>query len=219
MTVEVYVESDVGAHIDNATVAWLFDLDYWGRCGQGHDEASALAALRATPVEPAALRVVERISGDERAFQRDRQPATPAEVTRTLAILHRERGQTLGLIASASIAELDWDDPERVLPPWALWRTLSQMAWHIADTESRYYLPQLGLPALPRGTNLREELRQSHDYVREILTQIGPDLYRITATGEVWTTVKVLRRLAWHERSELITMRRLLKQARIALAT
>lgn len=31
--------------------------------------------------------------------------------------------------------------------------------------------------------------------------------------GEVWTTVKVLRRLAWHERSELRTLRRLITLA------
>ena len=145
--IDIYVESGVGAHIDNAAVAWLFAPDYWGRCGQGYDEASAL--LRS-----------QRSSAS--ACQRDREPATATEVTRTLEILHHVRGQTLELIASASMAELDWDDPEKVLPSWARWRTLRQMAWHIADTESRYYLPQLGLPALPRGTDLLDELQRSY---------------------------------------------------------
>jgi hypothetical protein len=31
----------------------------------------------------------------------------------------------------------------------------------------------------------------------------------VEADGEVWTTTKLLRRLAWHERSELRVMREL----------
>ncbi len=93
------------------------------------------------------------------------------------------------------------------------------MAWHIADTESRYYLPQLDLPALPKGVDLLDELHRSYEYVRETLTRLAPDRHRVTDTGEEWTTVKVLRRLAWHERSELITMCRLLERARATLAT
>lgn len=213
----MYVESGVGAHIDNATVAWLFDLDHWGRCGQGHDEASALAALGTAIGQPKTFTIAERITGDECAFARDQQPATPAELAATLRILHQVRKQTLALIASASPAELDWDDLERTLPGWARWRTLRQMAWHIADTESRYYLPQLGVPALPRGSDLMEELRHSYDHVRRTLGEIAPDRYRTMSTGEEWTTVKVLRRLAWHERSELITMQRLLARARVSL--
>jgi hypothetical protein len=32
---DAYVEVGVGAHVDNAVVAWAFDLDLWGTCGQG----------------------------------------------------------------------------------------------------------------------------------------------------------------------------------------
>lgn len=35
--------------------------------------------------------------------------------------------------------------------------------------------------------------------------------------GTEWTTVKVLRRLAWHELGELVVLRRLLARARFAL--
>ncbi|HEV3364579.1 MAG TPA: hypothetical protein VG795_10675 [Acidimicrobiia bacterium] len=35
--------------------------------------------------------------------------------------------------------------------------------------------------------------------------------------GERWTTTKVLRRLAWHERAELEVMKQMLRKARLAL--
>jgi hypothetical protein len=216
---DLYIESGVGAHIDNATVAWLFGLDYWGVCGQGYDEPSALAALGTAIGQPlATFTIVERIVGDERVFARDLQPATSAELARTLEILRSVRPQTLSLVLSATTAELNWDDPERVLPTWASWRTLAQMAWHIVDTESRYYLPSLGLPALPRGTDLVDELQRSHDHVQQVLSRLPSQHYHKTSRGEEWSTVKLLRRLAWHERSELVTMRRLLARARSALS-
>lgn len=211
-----YVEVGVGAHVDNAAVAWTFDLDLWGTCGQGLQEASAVQALaraaghaRGAAQQPT---VVERIHGDEQAFRRDHQPATPSERAHTLGILGAAREHTLALIAACSDAVLDWDDPERVLPPWATWRTLRQMAWHVADTESRYYLPALGLPARPREGDLLTELQRSAEHVRMAVTNVAPALVRRSG-GEVWTTTKLLRRLAWHERGELVVMQRLAEQA------
>ncbi len=65
---DVYVESGVGGHIDNATQAWMFDLDHWGTCGQGDDEAAALADLArralvasARHLEPAEAAVEEEL--------------------------------------------------------------------------------------------------------------------------------------------------------------
>jgi hypothetical protein len=211
-----YVEVGVGAHVDNAVVAWAFDLDLWGVCGQGTSEASALDALAraASAVRGAVpVRVVERIHGDEQAFARDHQPAADSERARTLDTLAEARGETLALIAACPDPVLDWDDPQRVLPPWANWRTLRGMAWHVADTESRYYLPGLGLPARPREGDLLEELRRSGEHVRAVVATVAPALVR-EAPGQVWTTTKVLRRLAWHERSELRTMRLLAERAR-----
>jgi hypothetical protein len=37
-----YLEADVAMAADHTTVAWAFDLDLWGRCGQGPDDNSAL---------------------------------------------------------------------------------------------------------------------------------------------------------------------------------
>jgi hypothetical protein len=214
---DAYLEVGVGAHVDNAVVAWAFDLDLWGTCGQGLHEAAAVAALEhaAARVRVAARQVVvvERIHGDEQAFQRDHQPATPSERTQTLAILRAARQQTLALIGACPDAVLDWDDPQRVLPPWASWRTLRQMAWHVTDTESRYYLPRLGLPSRPREADLLVELRRSTQHVQAAVSSAPPALLRRSG-GEVWTTTKLLRRLAWHERGELVVMRRLAERAR-----
>jgi hypothetical protein len=211
-----YVESGVGAHVDDAVVAWAFDLDLWGVCGQGTSETSALEALvrAASDVRGTVpLQVVERIHGDEQAFARDHRPAADSERARTLDILAEARRETLALIAACPDLVLDWDDPGRVLPPWASWRTLRGMAWHVADTESRYYLPGLGLPARPRAGDLLEELRRSGAHVRAVVATVAPSLVR-EVPGQVWTTTKLLRRLAWHERSELRTMRQLAERAR-----
>jgi hypothetical protein len=214
----VHLEREAGVHIERATVAWCFDLAHWGRCGLGEDEASALAAL-AKEIGLAASRfeVVERIAGDERAFQRDRLPATAAETQRTVAILRSMRPRTMRLVASATADELDWRDPERRLSSWARWHSLRQIAWHLADTESRYYLPSLGERPLPRGGDLLAELDASHRHVLATIAALPPDRIVRDRGGE-WTTVKLLRRLAWHERSELRVMRRLLSRARTSMA-
>lgn len=211
-----YVEFGVGAHVDDAVVAWVFDLDLWGVCGQGTSEASALDALARTASEvrgTVPLRVVERIHGDEQAFARDHRPAADSERARTLEILAEARRETLALIAGCSDPVLDWHDPERVLPAWASWRSLRGMAWHVADTESRYYLPGLGLPARPREGDLWEELLRSGEHVRAVVASVASDLVW-EAPSQVWTTTKLLRRLAWHERGELVVMRRLTERAR-----
>jgi hypothetical protein len=216
----VYVEIGVAMAADCAAAAWAFEPDMWGRCGQGHNEESAVRALchdactgTSTGIDPI---VVERITGDEQAFARDLQPAGDVEREVTLAILAAVRAETLALVTASSPAVLDFDDPARTLPAWARWRTLRQMAWHLADTESRYYLPSLGLPARPAQPDLITELTASARHVHAAVSTMPAALVRRTPTA-VWTTTKVLRRLAWHERSELITMRHLAHHARAAI--
>lgn len=93
-------------------------------------------------------------------------------------------------------------------PSFARRHTLREMAWHIVDTESRYYLPSLGLPARPRAGDLITELTESAAHVCQTVQTMPADLVRRDG-GEVWTSVKVLRRLAGHERGELVAMRAL----------
>jgi hypothetical protein len=87
------------------------------------------------------------------------------------------------------------------------------MAWQVADTESRYYLPRLGLAGRPREADLLGELRRSAQHMQAAVSSVPSALLR-RSDGEVWTTTKLLRRLAWHERGELVVMRRLAQRAR-----
>ncbi|MGH9041926.1 MAG: DinB family protein [Acidimicrobiia bacterium] len=213
MTLVIYVETGVGGHTDDATQAWSFALEHWGRCGQGHDEPSALLALAGSlGLAPADFEVVERIQGDEGAFARDHQPASAGERAATRTILEQARAATIDLLTQATPAQLDWDDPQRVLPSWACWRTLRQMGWHLTRTESRYYLAALGVQAPPVAGDLIEELHRSHEHVLTTLEELPPAL-ATEVKGQRWTTTKVLRRLAWHERAELEVMRELLANA------
>jgi hypothetical protein len=228
VTADIHVEVGVGAHIDDATVAWTFDIAHWGLCGQGTDEQSAVEHL-AGPAhaayrgflerhgescpEPVRGEVVERVVGDEQAFQRDREPATDAELERTVQIHAWARADLLALLADATEAELDHDDPARIMPVWAPWRTIRQTARHIADTESRYYLAMLGVPPPERDDDLSADLDRSAAHVHRVLPTLPRDLVR-TARGEVWTTRKALRRLACHERGEVDAMRALLRRIR-----
>lgn len=227
----VFLEFGVGAHVDDATLAWIYDHHWWGLCGQGTDEPSALRDLtgRALPSYASFLRrhgevvppldsleVGERIHGDELTFQFDHQPATDEEVERTTAILVGARTELVALIEDCSETELDWNDPDRQLPHWARWRTLRQMAFHIADTESRYYLAALNVDPPERCDDFRKELDRSGAHVRAALENLERDR-AVTSAGERWTTRRVLRRLAWHERSELDAVRTLRDKARLAV--
>lgn len=234
--VAIYVESVVGTVRSGRSAAWAYDLDLWGCRGQGPNVQGAIDDLVRQCAEPLRPVVTERIEGDERAFRRDFQPCTEAERRTTLHILARARPATLELVRSLSDAALDWDDPERELPDWARWRTIRQLAWHIVNTESRYYLPECGLgyraPATdgtfaPDGTFqplhedtpkevLEAELDQSYDHVRNTVETIPADVVCADHSG-TWTTVKMLRRLAWHERGELVVMERLARKAIAAL--
>jgi hypothetical protein len=180
-----YIEADVGMADDHTTAVWAFDLDLWGRCGQGVDEDSALTALCIDIGHQVQPVVVEHITGDEQAFQRDLQPATDAERTTTLAILTATRRETLTLMTASPPDVLDFDDPTRTLPAWARWRTLRQMAWHLTDTESRYYLPSLGLPTRPPEPDLITELSASARHVHATVSTMPADLIHHDH-GEIW---------------------------------
>lgn len=210
--VSAFVETGVGMAYDSGSAAWIFDPDLWAMCGQGPDESAALRNLDMTLEDEIDLHVAERIRGDEQAFERDREPCTEHEWAITLAILEGVREDTIAFVASCPDAELDHDDPQRSLPAFASWRTLRDMAWHIADTESRYYLPSLELPGKPRAANIADELEESAEHVRNQLWEVPAD--RVVENDEVWTTVKLLRRLAWHEQNELAEIRRMLANMR-----
>lgn len=216
-----YVEINAGMAFDHWCAAWTFDSDLWGCCGQGPDEPSAVADLQrqinAVSGDELELVIAERMAaartGDEMAFSRDRRPCTMAERSATLAALAEVRPQTIALIQSGSDDVLDWDDPDRILPPYATWRTIRQLAWHVANTESRYYLPCTGLGYREATADLLTELEESAAHVRSVVTAMPADAIRKDEVYGTWTAVKLLRRLAWHERGELTVMRQLATRA------
>jgi hypothetical protein len=198
---EVWVESGVAMAHDAGAAVWSFDPDLWGVCIQGTTVDEAVTEFRARfgPV-----RIVQQLNGDELAFDRDLAPASDAERAATATILRDARARSLALAALPDEV-LDWDDSQRALPSFAGWRTIRDTLWHIADTESRYYLPSCGLPSYPRRTSLADELTDSAAHVRDVLESMPRDLV-VRADDQVWTSTKLLRRLAWHEPGELVAI-------------
>jgi hypothetical protein len=204
---DTYVELDTNMAFEGGVAAWTFDVDHWGVCGQGRDEAAALADLAAaldTTVDHLAVR--ERIYGDELAFTADHQAASEDERRATLDILAAARADTLAFYRSLPPELLDADDPDRVLPSFAKWRTPRAMLWHVCDTDCRYYPDGLGLPRRERAADLDTELAECAAHVRRVVETMPLDLANRYGAEE-WTSRKVLRRLAWHERGELVAMR------------
>ncbi|MCU1535417.1 MAG: hypothetical protein JWR53_1898 [Glaciihabitans sp.] len=208
-----YVETGVNRATIGGVAAWSFDLAHWGVAGQGRTEAAAVAELERLTGQPVDD-VVERIDGDERAFDRDRMPATAAERAITMAILAAARSETLALFDAATDEQLDREDPHRHPNNSARGQTPRQVFQHIADTESRDYLPALGLARREPTEDLRTELAASAVHVRAELLALPDHPLSNISGGEEWTTVKLLRRLAWHERGQLVTIRQLLQGAR-----
>ncbi len=224
--------------------ASAFDVDHWGLFADGTDEPSALGALERAHESFARflsrhgtgcgpfqeVQVMERRPAtDEGAFGFDRGPATPEERQRTLELYRWAREDLVRLVKTANDPELDWLDEGRRLPEWAWWRAARQMAWHCAITESCYYLPCVGvsrpqpfaklttpLPA-PSTAELLECLAVSQAHVEHWIEHLPADVV-VENDDEVWTTRKVLRRLAGHERAENDVTTALLQKARLALS-
>lgn len=81
------------------------------------------------------------------------------------------------------------------------------------NTESSYYLPNLDLGYRERAADLFEELELSAEQVQRVVEVMPADLV-VEGTQGIWTSTKVLRRLAWHERGELAAMRAMLAKMR-----
>jgi hypothetical protein len=210
--VKVYIDASRPLASVGEVAVWGFDLHVWGECAQAPTDELALAAYARRTGETD-LEVVERITGETDVFDRDLQPCLPAERERTLEILRAQRALTLGLLGSVSPAQLDVSDESVVQPRWMDWRTPAAIGWHIASTESSGYPKRMGLPVLPPLDDLIAELEASEAHARRLVETVAPD-HRHSYRGETWTTVKFLRRLAWHERLELVYLRRRLRALR-----
>lgn len=202
--------SDTMARLGEVAV-WSFDLEAWGECAQASTETEALTRFaRRAGVSLQDLETSERISGPDGIFSEDTLPATENQVSRTIRILEAQRRETLALLDASTDAELDAEDQTVAQPAWMPWRTPRTILRHIADTEARAYPRWCGLPQLEPVDDLREELSRSTQHIREVILEM-PRSFRTTHRHETWTPVKLLRRLAYHERIELVFLRRSLQ--------
>jgi hypothetical protein len=100
------------------------------------------------------------------------------------------------------------------------------LAWHLAWVVTAYLLASTAVrrqgrrsDASPRSSTPRDSPRCRRRPRRSCSARPSTcrrpcAAWRRRSDGEVWTTTKLLRRLAWHERGELVVMWRLAKQAR-----
>jgi hypothetical protein len=95
----------------------------------------------------------------------------------------------------------------------SVWLTMNSWCRRTSQdaTAATPYRRAVSPPGRP-NPDLDTELAASAEHVRQPVETMPADLVR-KAEGEIWTSTKVLRRLAWHGRSELRTLHRL---ARIA---
>lgn len=194
-----FVENGVGLRYDAGSAVWSFDHDLWGSVVQGESESQALARFRELY---GPFTVAERIEGDEKSFAQDRLPATIQQRLWTRTILLAQHNRAIRLLHTIPAQALDFDDPNQQIASYATWRTPRLVFWHIADTESRYYIPRCGLPDRDRLPDLEQELVASHAYAMNVIDSIDAEVDAVTGHEE-WTSVKLLRRLAYHERVEL----------------
>jgi len=64
-----------------------------------------------------------------------------------------------------------------------------------------------------RASDLVTELEESAAHVRRVVSQMALHLESSSDRNGSWTSTKVLRRLAWHERGELEVLDRLVAHA------
>ncbi|MBN1459121.1 MAG: DinB family protein [Armatimonadetes bacterium] len=149
--------------------------------------------------------VVERRSGNEVLFGEDLEPCTAQDVDLAIRLLSASRADLLEAVHSLPAAALDWDPPYRSFAEWASWRTARQILAHVANTETHYYLPNVGYapqlePARPDG-DWQEFLPRHRQETLRRLNELAEaeDRARITRQPEEWSARKVLRRLVRHE--------------------
>ena len=168
-------------------------------------------------VEHVRVEVVERVRGNEILFSPDYQAVTPELIEETVALLNATRADLWEVIRNAPEQVFDWDPPYRRFPSWAHWRTIRQILAHIANTETHYYLPNIGIevdipPAAEEG-DWRESLVSHREATVEALhgLKISRDLARVEFHDDgAWSVRKVLRRLVWHERLHIKNIRRII---------
>jgi hypothetical protein len=161
-----------------------------------------------------AVRVVERVHGDEVLFSRDAEPCEVDEIDLAIRLLTASREDLIETVSSLPPDALDWEPPYRSFAAWATWKTVRATLAHIANTETRYYLPSVGheprLPPAPVDGGWREFLPEHREEATRFLRGMhdAADRARVSQDGD-WSLRKVLRRLVRHELLHWKSIRRI----------
>ncbi len=158
--------------------------------------------------EPSEVEVAGRVSGNEILFDWDYQPVSPSLIDETIELLHATRTDLLRLVAELPENVLDWNPPYHRFSSWANWRTIREILVHIANVETHYYLPNIGIR--PTISPADSEVPWEHILLRHRTVTIEA-LQKLKAEQDFsrvhffdvhggWSLGKVLRRLIWHER-------------------
>ncbi len=99
-----------------------------------------------------------------------------AELDRTAELLSASRADLIATVSSLPEDALCWDPPYRSFAQWAGWRSIRAILAHVANTETHYYLPNIGYQpelaiAVPDDdweTFLPEHRQQTVDFLAEV---------------------------------------------------
>jgi hypothetical protein len=203
---DVYAETGT----DGATFLWVLDPLLFGF---GATRAVAWQKVKER-ADGASLQVVEEVRGpftvqdaDTTAiFRPEREAAMRGEVVDGLACLDLGRESLIASLARIDPKTFDHMPPHRSnLPTWATWRTIRQIANHVAYCEAVYYPSRIldGVGATPDydRVDVVGHLQEAGSEVRRRLTGLDDKVLSIVRerSGELWSVRKVLRRLRWHQ--------------------
>lgn len=145
----------------------------------------------------------------EAFFQYDAVPLTGTDVERGLKLLDQGRNDLLDSIQGLSPEQRDVKLPEE------RWR-INGILLHVAHAEW-WYQACVSPPTPPEESNLPTEPLECLELVRAHLTALLPKQKGVhqlaEVEGEMWSTRKMLRRAAWHERDHTQHIRKLVKAA------
>lgn len=173
--------------------------------------------LPAPAIDPG-VKVVERVGSDDVLFGADREPATRDQIELTLALLQATRSDLVRVIDPIPDEVLDWDPPYRRFAVWATWRTIRAVLAHVANTETHYYLRNIGFE--PR-VGLADPAGEWHSFLPASRSgavmalrslQASSDLARVGHTDRgQWSVRKALRCLVRHEIMHTRSIERILR--------
>lgn len=137
-------------------------------------------------------------------FERDLVPVEAEEIPRFLVVLEYQRRELMDLKELIPEAAYGY----RSLPHR---KTIAEQLIHLASTD-RWYLSRLwsNLPRLPRSRDAWDKLQMNRELVMDKLQALTPEdrAMVLRTQGEVWTCRKFMRRLMYHERFHLDTIKR-----------